>query len=57
MTSFLGRDKAIAYAKENAKANDNHGFYEELDISGTEFYATYSGEGDCIWVVKNKVRE
>ena len=57
VTSFLDRDKAIAYAKVNAKDNVSNGYYREIDIDGREFYAAYSWEQDSIWVVKNKVRE
>ncbi len=53
---FSDREKAIAWAKAKAKESAwAETDYEEEQIEGWEFYASYSCEGDCIYVVETEL--
>ena len=55
----LHRDEAsaIAAAKQWAVDYSRHGEIEERDSPGREYFATYSGESDCVYVTKMTVKE
>ena len=56
---FSDKDAAINWARDNAKKSCRHKEdYEEKDIGrdqGWVFYASYSCESDCIWVVESEI--
>ncbi|MCP5094943.1 MAG: hypothetical protein GY943_05260 [Chloroflexi bacterium] len=53
---FSDKEKAVEWARGKAKEYARESSdYEEEQIDGWEFYACYSGEGDCIYVVEAKV--
>jgi|6_EtaG_2_1085325.scaffolds.fasta_scaffold89322_3 hypothetical protein len=47
---FNDVDKAVSVAKEIALGRDTYEDYEEYNIEGWVFHATYSGEGDSVTV-------
>ena len=50
---FTRPGDAIAYAKKAAKEYGRHpDDYEETEIPGWLFHATYSVEGDSVWVLE-----
>ena len=53
---FSEKETAVSWAREQAKeyCRDNEDYKEEI-IKGWEFYATYSCEGDCIYVVESEL--
>lgn len=53
---FSDRDKAIEWARSKAKEYAREeSDYEEEQIDGWDFYACYSYEGDCIYVVETEL--
>lgn len=53
---FTMKETAIANAKHIAKKYARQeSDYEEQEIDGWDFYATYSCEGDCVRVEKQPV--
>jgi hypothetical protein len=53
---FSTADAAINYARSQAHANAHDpADVEESDIAGWLYYATYSGEGDSVWVVGKEI--
>jgi len=57
---FTTQDKAIAYAKEQYTAYmKGRDLYEDMGEQqppdGSFYYAVYSTEGDCIWVIKEEL--
>lgn len=64
---FSTPDKAIAYAKSVVAANQRSAVHvdpddasmsaEDLARAGWLFYAAYSPEGDCVWVVPTEIDE
>ena len=60
---FYNQEEAVDWARGKAKVYAEHAGgsedYEETDcanIDGWVFYATYSCEGDCIYVVEAEIR-
>ena len=55
---FVNSDKAIEWAKIKAKeyAREESDYSEE-EIKGWLFHATYSCEGDCVYVVAKELDE
>lgn len=52
------KDKAIKDAKEIAESYCSHKEdFEEHQSEDWLYHATYSCEGDCVWVVKTKLEE
>lgn len=54
---FADPDKAMEFAK--AEALDlcrDETYFEEMTVHGWLYYATYSCEGDCVWVVEKELR-
>ena len=53
---FSDREQAIGWARQEAmgSAREEHDYKEE-EIDGWEFYARYSDEGDCIYVVETEL--
>lgn len=54
---FATAEAAIQYAKGCAVAGSLDGTYEEREIQGWLFYATYSPESDSVRVQAKEVRE
>jgi hypothetical protein len=55
---FEDKDVAIEWARSKAKEYDRFDDYEEHDYGkdqGWVFYADYSCEGDCIYVVESEL--
>lgn len=50
---FLDPDKAVAYARGYAQ----DGLVDEDPIKGWLYHATYSVEGDSVWVIKKEIHE
>ena len=54
---WIDRHKAIARAREIAHSKCSHvDDYEEVDVTGWEFCAAYSCEGDCVSVRKRGIK-
>jgi hypothetical protein len=53
---FASADAAIQYAKDCAAKYSLDGTYEQTDIPGWLFYATYSPESDSVRVQAKEVR-
>lgn len=54
---FTSPEAAIAYARQQATEGSRGHGYEEAEIRGWLFYASYSPEGDSVWVVAKQLRE
>ena len=54
---FADKDKAIETAKALAHEYDRFGSYEEHEIAGWIFHASYSCEGDYVTVNEAEVEE
>lgn len=53
---FTSADAAIAYAKEQMHENVRHPEdIKEMIIQDRLYYATYSVEGDCVYVVEKEL--
>jgi hypothetical protein len=56
---FTERDAAVEYAQSQAIALNHHPEYLDLLADPPEgwlYLATYSSEGDCVWVVEKELR-
>jgi hypothetical protein len=53
---FTTAEAAIAYARQQAEENSRDGTYEESEVRGWLFYASYSPEDDDVWVVEKELR-
>jgi hypothetical protein len=54
---FTKHEDAIGYARQTAhNLSRGHG-YDVSEIPGWLFYASYSPEGDSVWVVETELRE
>jgi hypothetical protein len=55
---FTTAEQAIAYARQAAHANARSPeAVEESDIDGWLYHATYSTEGDAVWVLAKTLDE
>lgn len=54
---FLDLDEAIAWARKNVQDICSPEDYKESTINGWEFFAEYSGEGDCIYITSEFIEE
>jgi len=50
---FSTSDRAIKWARKTAKKYSDNDEYEEHNIHGWLFHASYTGESDCIYVVES----
>ena len=53
---FSNKEKAIEWARSKAKEYCRHEEdYEEHDYDHLEFYADYSCESDCVYVIESEL--
>jgi hypothetical protein len=56
---FTNAHAAIDYARREAKEytnTDHPEDYEEREVNGWLFYASYSVEGDSVWVIEKELQ-
>ncbi len=52
---FSTPEAAIDYARTWARNHDHHGDFEESEVRGWLYHATYSVESDSVWVLERQV--